>query len=492
MKKKWLSSFIGVSLTLASIIGIAAEQKPNVILIVTDEHNFRTIGAYRDQLSKEQAYMWGETVVETPHIDRIADEGALFTSMYAASPVCTPSRASMFTGMYPQNTGAPRNDMVMHQHLPTIANDFANNGYMTGYVGKWHLSGKAKPGWAPEYNYGFKDNRYMFNRGHWKALDMDQNGKPFVPNLKDEIQRISMSKVTDKTYVTDFVTNRSLEFIERNKDNPFFITISQPDPHTPNMVRTPYNTMYKNMQVKIPHTYDTHGKKPVAPWLKPDKKVTEAKIKKDVKQYYGMVKLLDDSMGRLFAKLEQVGILDNTIIVFSSDHGDFLGEHHKENKGPINEASGLIPFMVRYPKKIPQGLIVKQAANNTDWMDTIIALAGASEHDYAATEGRDLTPLLTKNAPNNWNDVTFSRWNNWFAAVTDRYKLIYTTSKKMPVEPILYDLEKDPDEKVNYINSKAHQAVIKQLTKELKGYLAKTKDPMGDNPSVQKQMKQYF
>ena len=141
---------IGCVAGIEHISVIGSDDKPNVLVIITDEHNFRTLGCYRDTLSTEQAEMWGPgSVVETPHFDRLAKEGVLCTRAYATAPVCSPCRAAMITGMYPQNTGVPTNNAELRADVPTLAKVMANRGYQTSFVGKWHLGGDGKPEWAP-------------------------------------------------------------------------------------------------------------------------------------------------------------------------------------------------------------------------------------------------------------------------------------------------------------------------------------------------------
>ena len=181
-----------------------AANKPNVLIVITDEHNFRTLGCYRQQMSKEQAEMWGPgTVVQTPNIDRLADEGVICTRAYATAPVCTPSRAAMITGRYPHNTGSPQNNLALKNDVPTLANILNEQGYRTSFVGKWHLGGPGKPEWAPKVDGGFEHKVAMFNRGHWKKFKMtakgpqvaarDKNDKPSysVDNADDDLQPIS-------------------------------------------------------------------------------------------------------------------------------------------------------------------------------------------------------------------------------------------------------------------------------------------------------------
>jgi arylsulfatase A-like enzyme len=165
-------------LTIAQVSQLRSAEKPkNLLIIQTDEHNFRTLGCYRALMPEDQSFIWGKGVkVDTPNIDSIASRGAVCTRFYATSPVCTPSRAALMTGRYPQNTGSISNDLPMLDQMETFASVLSREGYDSGYAGKWHLDGDAKPGWKPERSFGFTDNRYMFNRGHWKNLAEDEGG----------------------------------------------------------------------------------------------------------------------------------------------------------------------------------------------------------------------------------------------------------------------------------------------------------------------------
>ncbi|MCH7689091.1 MAG: sulfatase-like hydrolase/transferase, partial [Planctomycetes bacterium] len=134
-------------------------DRPNLLVIQTDEHHYNTLGCY------------GGKIVGTPNIDWLAENGAICTSFYATTPVCSPSRASLITGRYPQNTDVVTNNIPLRDGLVTFAEVLRSNGYATGFAGKWHLDGTAKPGWAPKRKFGFDDNGFMFTRGHWKMLE---------------------------------------------------------------------------------------------------------------------------------------------------------------------------------------------------------------------------------------------------------------------------------------------------------------------------------
>ena len=143
---------------------ISLGKQYNVLVIQTDEHHFKTLGCY------------GGKIVKTPNIDWIAKNGAMATSFYATTPVCSPSRASLISGLYPQNTDVTNNNIPLDDKVITFAEVLRRKGYSTGYSGKWHLDGEGKPQWQPKRKFGFSDNRFMFNRGHWKKFALTKSG----------------------------------------------------------------------------------------------------------------------------------------------------------------------------------------------------------------------------------------------------------------------------------------------------------------------------
>lgn len=449
-------------------------KKPNLLVIQTDEHNFRTLGCYRKLLSSGQALMWGDAVVETPHIDTLADEGAICTSFYATSPVCSPSRASFVSGMYPQNTPVVTNNISMDDDVVTFAEILRQNGYATGYAGKWHLDGTDKPGWQPKRRFGFEDNRYMFNRGHWKLLDI-KNGRPMVGTVEGKPSYASIGD--KKTFTTDWLCERTIDFMNANKNQPFCYMVSIPDPHGPDTVRSPYNTMFKHQKYTQPRSAKKSDKG-LPSWGQKNK------TSFNQSRYYGMVKCIDDNVGRIVKFLKESGLLDNTIVVFTSDHGDLRGEHSRHNKGVPYEGSAKIPFVIRWPKKIKAGTIVPQALDCTDFLPTILALMGAET--AGKEQGRDASKLFTEaKTPAGWNDITFMRSGGasdraWVAAVTSRYKLVYCAKD----DPWFFDLEKDPDELVNNFQNSNYRDVIAKMARGLLEYGKKFNDPRVSNEKV--------
>ncbi len=458
-----------------------APAKPNLLIVHCDEHNFRTLGCYRETLSDDLAYMWGtESVVETPHIDSLAREGALCTKMYAASPVCSPSRSSFVSGQYPQNTPVTTNNVPMDDGVVTFAEILSKAGYATGYAGKWHLDGNGKPQWGPERKFGFADNQYMFNRGHWKQFEDTPDGPRVKALDKKGKPSYSVAGADAESFATDFLTDRTIEFMEAHKDEPFCHMLSIPDPHGPDTVRAPYDTMYSDAQIEKPRTYDK-DKKTAPSWARP-----QPKCHYRMADYRGMVKCIDDNVGKLIAWLKENGLYDNTIVVFTADHGDMRGEHHRQNKGIPLEASAKIPFVVRYPAKIAAGTRVDQVVNTVDFLPTMLAMMGVAT--AGKEEGRDVSGILSSGqTTDTWKDVTFMRGTGnpgsdkgWVSAVTPRYKLILSNQD----EPWLLDLDADPDELTNAIAAPENQDVVKLLARELAAYGEQHRDPYMGNPVI--------
>lgn len=467
-------------------ISLSQQNQPNLLIIMTDEHNFRTIGAYRDLLPKEQAFVWGKGVeVKTPNIDSLADEGALLTSYYATTPLCSPARASFMSGLYPHAAGMPVNNRSLNDDLVTFAEVLQKEGYATGYFGKWHLDGEAKPGWAPERKFGWEDNKYMFNRGHWKNLIDTPNGPKVNTSIskKNKMPTYELGDADENSFTTDFLTNKTLGFIEKNKNKPFVAMLSIPDPHQPDVVRKPYDTMYSHFTYQSPQTM-FKNKEQTPNWIIGNKhdEIPDQKLnQKGMSNYFGMVRLIDDNIGKLLYFLVKNNLDKNTIVIFTSDHGDLLGEHARHNKRLPYEGSAICPLIVRYPDKIKQGKLIHSAMNSADFAPTILSLM-ESKQSIKKVHGRDLSDQFLNNETNiRDKKVSYMRGVMgptgesvyWLAAFNDRYKFVISKEE----QPWLIDLQKDPNEVKNFYNTPGTEKITKHLKKELKQLLKKTNDP---------------
>lgn len=478
MSRSRVSLFLALATVALSISSQTATAAPtNVLLIITDEHNFRTLGCYREWMPREQAEMWGlGAVVPTPNLDRLAKEGVLCTRAYATAPVCSPCRAAMITGRYPHMTGVPTNNHVLDRSIPTLADRLNDAGYRTSFIGKWHLGGNGKPEWAPKVDGGFQHTKFMFNRGHWKKFVIE-DGIPAVGARSKGQPSYGVDGADEKTFSTDWLTDRTIDFVtDDDTEKPFFAVVSYPDPHGPNTVRAPYDTRFDDLPFRAPRTYRTG--KPAPKWLGGGKKHPVFRGA-DMSRYFGMVQCIDDNIGRLLASLKKAGRLDNTLIIMTSDHGDLCYEHDRQNKGNPYEGSARVPMILRKPGRIAADQIYTEPMGTVDVTPTVMGLLGLEPH--ADDQGRDLSGLLTDVSKQDTDEdnppVTFLRnagtSAGWLTAVDARYKLIVSVSDV----PWLFDAKEDPDELINFHGKPEYKAVEKRLAAKLLAYGQKNKDP---------------
>lgn len=479
-----------VVLLISFTAQVAAQEAPNVLLIITDEHNFRTLGCYREWMPREQAEMWGlGAVVPTPHLDRIAKEGVMCTRAYATSPVCSPCRSAMITGRYPHVVGVPTNNLVLDRSVPTLADRLNQVGYRTAFIGKWHLGGNGKPEWQPKVDGGFQFTKFMFNRGHWKKFTIKQ-GLPMVAARQGKKPTYGVAGADDKSFSTDWLTDRAMEFIaDKEAAKPFFTVISYPDPHGPNTVRSPYDHRFDNLPFMPPRTYLSGV--PAPKWLGSSKKHPKFRGE-DMSRYFGMVQCIDDNIGRLLARLKETGQLDNTLIIMTSDHGDLCYEHDRLNKGNPYEGSARVPMLLRFPKHIKSGQVYNHPVGTVDLTPTVMGLLNLPNNPD--DQGRDLSKALVDPAQakhdKNQPPVTFLRnagnSAQWVAAVDARYKLILSINDV----PWLFDAQQDPDELQNSFGKPETKEVSFRLGQALKEYGKAAKDPYLDHPRIANSLKE--
>jgi arylsulfatase A-like enzyme len=445
---------------------------------MTDQHNFRTIGCYREYLiaknQTDQAFIWGPNVaVETPHIDRLAKEGALFTNFHATAPLCTPNRGSFVSGLYPAFTGADRNHKIMDETVVTFAQVLKEKeGYDTAYFGKWHLNGKIVPGFgddSPSRNFGFNNIKYLFNQGHWKFIEEADDGHMKAYTYKDGKEKFAGNET--KHFMTDYLFDQGIDFIEQNRNEakkPFLAFLSIPDPHPPKEVRPPYDTMYDHLNFTLPYTAKAAARfDPVAPaWSWNDFMTTPSNetekhledyqnrdfYQKSMRTYFGMVKCIDDNIGKLLSYLDDAGLDENTVIAFTSDHGDLLSEHARFNKNRPYRTSAGIPFIIRHPQGIKAGKIVETAYTSVDFAPTILSYLGTNNHNVNF-QGVDFSDELFSKEMISRKDVIryvfdSGKRKKWAAAVMNQYRLIVSDKEV----PFLFDLDRDPNELNNFFD----------------------------------------
>lgn len=430
--------------------------RPNLLIIQTDQQSAWTLDVY------------GGTAVKTPNASRLAAEGVMLEQCITPHALCTPSRGVFLTGRYPRCHGAWHNNIPLNRDERTFALQLADAGYDTGYAGKWHLDGAPKPGWVhPERGMGFTDCQYMYNRGHWKKIeDWPGVGQPTCfpdGSIGDE-----------RSYTSDWLTQKTIDFIDQqqanNPDRPFAYMMAIPDPHGPYEVREPYASLFKPEDMAAPETFDQHD---LPDWAARDQRYAldnknrEAHLQHDIAQYFGMVKHIDDCLGRLLSHLEHRGILDHTILVFTSDHGEYLGEHGLSGKNKIYESAYRVPMLVRWPEKIPAGLRVRQHISLLDFSPTILGLMGVEAS--GREQGRDASALLC-GQQTSWDDIAFivAERPRRLGAFTQRFELAHIDGG----QSVLFDRQNDPLQINNLADAPEHAATVSELTQRVREHVA--------------------
>jgi len=445
------------------------EPRPNLLIIHTDQQSSWTLGAY------------GGNLVGTPRIDSIGRQGAVLNQFFTNSAVCTPSRGCLVTGRYPHAHGAYRNNIELGRDEVTLAEVLRRSGYDTGYAGKWHLDGPPKPGWMkPERSMGFDDCRWMFNRGHWKSVRPREGEPPFVTY-----------QVGKGQYTTDWLAERTIEFIGRQRSRPFFYMVSIPDPHTPFTVRAPYDTMYQPGDMPVPATIGQTG----LPWgdppaAKPAGKdkgrgrkagrkgaaatlaTRQANCRKRKAQYCGEVKCIDDNVGRILDALAKKGILDETVVVFTTDHGEYMGEHGLYGKNQLYETAYRIPFLVRWPKRIPARTAVDHIVSTVDVQPTLLGLMGIEPS--GREQGRDASAAVCGKKAD-WADESLMHHSSLTRAgiFTPEYELAVLQTGP----GILFDRRNDPEQVHNLYGDPGRRKVLKELTARVIEHHRRVKSP---------------
>ncbi|MFC1453204.1 sulfatase-like hydrolase/transferase [Verrucomicrobiota bacterium] len=427
-----------------------AAGTPNLLIVHTDQQSCWTLGSY------------GGGVGATPNIDRLAARGALFSHFFTNSAVCTPSRGCFMTGRYPHCHGAWTNNIPLNRDEITFAELLRRAGYRTGYAGKWHLDGTPRPGWVhPDRTMGFDNAEFMFNRGHWKKIE-DNPMNHVQPGV------YPYSVIGDeRTYTTDWLTSKAIEFVEAADGRPFCFMLSLPDPHGPVDVRPPYDTMFVPEDMPIPASFCDDSLPDWARALQKaspfgmDKPDREERLRRFLALYFGEVKLIDDSVGRMVDALEVKGVLENTLLVFTTDHGEYAGEHGLHGKNHLYETAYRIPMIMHWPDGIEAGTVVDNVMSTVDFQPTILSLLGSPAS--GREQGRDGSRLL--GGDGDWDDTAFIHHSshNFAGVFTPRYELALARTG----DSVLFDRRDDPAQMLNLFGDPAHRGVVESLTRRI-------------------------
>ena len=462
--RSWFAAFAALVLASATL---AAEPRPNILLVVVDDLRFDDFGAA------------GHPFARTTHLDRVAREGAQFKNFFAVTPLCSPSRANILTGLETRHHGILDNTerSPLSHRLPTFARTLQAAGYHTGFIGKWHMGNDPTP--RPGFDYWVA----MKGQGEVKDPELFENGK----------------LASAPGYVTDIFTQRAVSFIQQPRTAPFLLMLSHKALHPNNRQQADgtsvrigeggfipaerHKALYADARPPRRGNYAVppQGKPalerplPGLPPLGPDTVTPDETIRDRLR----MLAAVDEGLGQIFAELEKQGTLNQTVVMVIGDNGYFYGEHGlSQERRLAYEESIRLPLLVRYPPRVKAGTEPTGMALTTDLAPTLVELAGAPA--LPDIDGRSLLPLFSR-TPANWRssflveyttDRVFPRTVNmgYDAVRTERYKFIRYRDLADMNE--LYDLQQDPFELTNLIGSPAAAGLRQQMEAELGRLLA--------------------
>lgn len=494
---------------LATTSAAAAPQRPNILFIFTDDHASHAISAY------------GSRINQTPHLDRLADEGMLFRNCFVTNSICAPSRAVILTGKHSHLNGVVDNGVRFDGSQMNVAKLLRKAGYQTALIGKWHL--KSDP-------TGFD---------HWSVLSAGGGqGTYYNPQFST-----SDGPLETEGYVTEIITDQALAWLDsaRDSEQPFFLMYQHKAPHREWAPGPEYLSHYDDVEVPEPATlfddYEGRGKaatmqemtvaqhlndrdlklvpprnltpEQLATWNAAYEPKNEAfrkanlqgdelvrwKYQRYVKDYLRCIDSVDDNVGRVLDYLDEHGLTDNTIVIYSSDQGFYLGDHGWYDKRWIYEESLRMPLLVRWPGQVEPGSVDEHLVQNLDFAETFLAVAGVDIPK--AMQGRSLVPLLQGESPDDWRTSVYYHYyeypavhmvNRHEGVRTDRYKLMHFYQLD---EWELYDLEKDPDELQSVYGDPDYAEVTEKLKAELARLRKQYKvDEAGEDPRRRRPRKQ--
>ncbi len=498
-------------------------SRPNILFIMADDHASQAMSCY------------GSRVNKTPNLDRIANEGMRFDHCYVTNSICTPSRATILTGTHNHVNRVTTLHTHIDNRMPNVAKHLKSGGYQTAIIGKWHL-GQGPRHWPTGFDF-------------WSVL-------PGQGRYHDPVFAGMGETIVEPGYVTDVITDKSIAWLEqRNREKPFFLMCHHKAPHSPWDPKPEHRSLYTD-PIPTPDTYDDDYKNraraaeqahmriacdmtyhdldlvqtPESPGehraMGRDKKIPfpadgeledfslrcrntgelfmfssqeqlkRFKYQRYMQKYLQCVHSVDENVGRLLDYLDASSLRDNTLVIYTSDQGFYLGEHGWFDKRLMYEESFKMPFIVRYPDLVKEGSRSDAMVSNVDFAQTFLDTAGLSQPNYM--QGRSIKPLLEGNTPDDWTDLAYHRyWMNQdsihnvyahYGIRTHDFKLIYWYDEDCGEEGAnpgtdqpeweLFDVRNDPLEINNVYNDRAYAETVRMMTAKLEAEMLR----IGDTP----------
>ena len=443
--------------------------RPNILFILSDQHAANILGCY------------GDAIVRTPNLDKLASEGVCFENTYTSSPICVPARMSLLTGKYPSSQQCWTNSDALSSSIPTTAHALGAVGYTPTLVGRMHAIG-------PDQLHGYArreigDHITDWYGGHPYSLGvLDKAQRPFKESLVN-----SGPGQTSYELVDQEVTRRTLLELEaiadarrggnsKSKPKPFALSLGYMLPHQP-YVANPELFAYYDGKVGAPTlARPDEGEDTYLAWWRQQTGLNEVTVEDEIRArtaYYALVETIDSEIGKVINKLEQLGLSENTLIIYTSDHGDQLGQRGLWWKQTFYEESAKVPLIMKWADQIPAGERREQLVNLVDLSSAIVEAGGGPELPNA--DGKSLLGLA-KGKQAYWDNETFSEYCTdgllaWSGGRVLQSRMIRSGKWKFnyyhgcPHQ--LFDLETDPDEMNNLIDDPIHQETANQLKSKL-------------------------
>ena len=431
---------VGVLAWIAPAYGDDKPRRPNILLIIPDQLRAQALGCM------------GNPDVKSPYLDRLASQGVLFRQTFANTPVCCPARSVLLTGKYAHKNGMVCNDLRLRESETTLAELLKDAGYQTGLIGKWHLDGgKRDPGFVPP---GPRRQGFDFwaacecRHDHFNPVYFRDTNKPIRPGK----------------FEPEALTDVAVDFIRANRTRPFFLMLSMGPPHDPYGAPERYMKLYDSEKLTMRPNW---------------KEGTRHAGRKEIAAYYAAITAIDDQVGRLMRLLEDLALDNDTLVVFTSDHGDMLGSQGELLKRKPWEESIRVPGIFRCPARVKGGRRTDALLSHVDLAPTLLSLCGVPIPQDV--QGRDLSKVVSGETDKGPDSVFFQIFvpfagdgtpNPWRGVRTERYMFARTEAKPW----VLYDLKRDPYELKNLATDADSAPILRELDARLTKWMRDTGD----------------
>lgn len=455
--------FLGAAGALAAQ---GAEKRPNILFVMPDQLRAQAVGCL------------GNSDVRTPHIDKLAGQSLVFPHTLANTPVCCPARANILTGQYTHRNGMIANDLRLREDRVSVAEVLRDAGYRTGFVGKWHLDGGRRlPGFVPP---GPRRQGFEF----WAANECSH------AHFDTQYFRDTAEPIPIKKFEPEAWADLGIEFLNGAKagGRPFFLTIQMGPPHDPYKAPPEYTRLYDPGKLAMRPNWQERPNTPGP---------------REIAEYYGAVTAIDDQVGRILGALDRLGLADDTIVLFSSDHGDMLGSHGLRLKRKPWEESIRVPGILRFPRNVRKPGRTDCLFTHVDFAPTLLGLCGVKAPKEM--QGTDLSGVVLGSKSAGPDSAFFQIFgpyqgdgteDGWRGVRTHRHMYARYESKPW----VLYDLEKDPFQMRNLVNDPSAKALLGDMERRLGQWMSRTGDswkynwhaPVEDNGRLYKQETTFY